>query len=99
MPGSLDVDLGMTPSTNTSVIRRLGLAVDRSAELTAAWVRFPGLTVEPLRQRYTRVATHGYLYESLREGGVVFQARIDVDLGPASSSADARLFERVDPRG
>jgi hypothetical protein len=95
---ALDVDLGMTPSTNTSVIRRLGLPVDGSAELTAAWVRFPGLTVEPLRQRYTRVSTYGYLYESLREGGVVFQARIDVDRSGLVERY-SRLFERVDAPG
>ena len=46
--GALDVDLGMTPSTNTSAIRRLALTVGTSAELTATWVRFPELTVEPL---------------------------------------------------
>ena len=33
--GALDVDLGVTPSTNTSAIRRLGLAVGASVELTA----------------------------------------------------------------
>jgi uncharacterized protein len=95
---AIDVDLGMTPSTNTSVIRRLKLPVEGTAELTAAWVRFPGLTVEPLRQRYTRVSAHGYLYESLREAGVVFQARIDVD---SSNLVEryARLFERVNGPG
>ena len=56
--GALDVDLGVTPSTNTSAIRRLGLAVGASAELTAAWVRFPELSVEPLPQRYTRLGEH-----------------------------------------
>ena len=84
----------MTPSTNTSVIRRLKLPMEGTAELTAAWVRFPGLTVEPLRQRYTRVSAHGYLYESLREEGVVFQARIDVD-SHGLVERYARLFERV----
>lgn len=62
--GCIDVDLGITPATNTLPIRRLNLGVGESAEVTAAWVRFPTLTIEPLRQRYTRLDTTRYRYES-----------------------------------
>jgi hypothetical protein len=70
------VDLGFSPSTNTLPIRRLGLAVDDSAEVRAAWVRFPQLTVEPLPQRYTRLGPDRYLYESLASD---FRAELEVD--------------------
>ena len=93
--GALDVDLGVTPSTNTSAIRRLGLAVGASAEFTAAWVRFPELTIEPLPQRYTRLEANTYLYESLPGGAVVFQARLEVD-GTGLVERYEGLFERVD---
>ncbi len=93
--GALDVDLGLTPSTNISAIRRLGLAVGARAELTAAWVRFPELTVEPLPQRYTRLGDRAYLYESLREGEVVFRARLDLDPAGLVERYEG-LFERVD---
>jgi len=92
--GALDVDLGVTPSTNTSAIRRLGLGVGASAELTATWVRFPDLTVQPLPQRYTRVAERTYLYESLRDGAVVFHARLEVD-GTGLVERYEGLFERI----
>ncbi|HEY1335558.1 MAG TPA: putative glycolipid-binding domain-containing protein [Myxococcaceae bacterium] len=92
--GTLDVDLGVTPSTNTSAIRRLGLAVGASAELTATWVRFPDLTVQPLPQRYTRLADRTYLYESLRDGVVVFHARLEVD-GTGLVERYEGLFERI----
>jgi hypothetical protein len=46
--GCLDVDLGVTPATNTLPIRRLGLTVGSSREVIAAWVRFPDLVIEPL---------------------------------------------------
>jgi hypothetical protein len=92
--GALDVDLGVTPSTNTSAIRRLGLAVGASADLTATWVRFPDLTVLPLPQRYTRLAGRTYLYESLRDGVVVFHARLDVD-GSGLVERYEGLFERI----
>ena len=93
--GALDVDLGVTPSTNTSAIRRLGLAVGSSTELTATWVRFPELTVQPLPQRYTRLAERTYLYESLRDGVVVFRARLEVD-GTGLVERYEGLFERID---
>ncbi|HZJ52865.1 MAG TPA: putative glycolipid-binding domain-containing protein [Myxococcaceae bacterium] len=93
--GALDIDLGLTPSTNTSAIRRLGLVVGGRAELTAAWVRFPQLTVEPLRQRYTRLAAREYLYESLRDGQVGFRARLEVDVSDLVIRYQG-LFERID---
>lgn len=74
--GCLDIDLGFTPSTNTLPIRRLNLAVGESADVTAAWVRFPELSVQPLRQRYTRTAADRYRYESLDSG---FTAELTVD--------------------
>jgi hypothetical protein len=54
--GSLDVDLTVTPATNTLPIRRLGLQVGQAADLHMAWVQFPGLEVLPSAQRYERLA-------------------------------------------
>jgi uncharacterized protein len=62
--GFIDIDLGITPSTNTLPINRLHLAVGESAELTAVWIRFPELTLEPLAQRYTRLSENSYKYEN-----------------------------------
>ena len=64
MRGCLDVDLGITPSTNTLPIRRLGLAVGWSTEVYAAWVKFPELEVQLLPQTYTRLDEQTYRYES-----------------------------------
>ena len=74
--GCHDVDLGISPSTNTLPIRRLGLAVGASADLDAGWVRFPELAVEPLAQRYTRIGDRAYRYESR---GSSFRADLSVD--------------------
>lgn len=76
LAGCIDIDLSITPATNTLPIRRLGLAVGASAEVTAAWVRFPALIVAPLRQRYTRLAPDRYRYESLESG---FTTELTVD--------------------
>lgn len=71
-----DIDIQVTPATNTLPIRRLNLAVGESAEVTAAWFRIPEFRVEPLRQRYTRTAEDTYLYESLDHD---FTATLTVD--------------------
>jgi len=77
LAGCIDIDLGWSPSTNTIAIRRLNLPIAaRSTPMTVAWVRFPELTVEPLKQEYERIGAHRYRYTS-RGGG--FRAAIDVD--------------------
>ena len=73
--GCVDIDLGITPATNTLPIRRLSLAVGESADVVATWVRFPSLTIQPLSQRYTRLSEHCYRYES----DTGFAAVLDVD--------------------
>jgi hypothetical protein len=62
--GCIDLDLGFSPSTNLLPIRRLGLAVGQEAEVKAAWLRFPGLPLEPLEQLYRRIDVTTYRYES-----------------------------------
>jgi uncharacterized protein len=52
--GAFDVDIGFSPFTNTLPVLRLGLIDGPStgADLVAAWIRVPDLTVEPMQQRY-----------------------------------------------
>ncbi len=76
--GCLDVDLSVTPATNTLPIRRLTLAEGAAAPVTAAWVRFPALAIEPLPQRYIRLGPDRYRYES--DTGFVTEIETD-DLG------------------
>ncbi|MCP3139800.1 putative glycolipid-binding domain-containing protein [Pyxidicoccus xibeiensis] len=74
--GLTDVDLAFTPSTNTLPIRRLALDVGQGSDVTAAWVRMPDLSLEPLPQRYTRLTQSRYRYES--RGGS-FTAEVEAD--------------------
>ena len=73
--GFFDVDLEITPATNTLPIRRLDLKPGESREVSAVWIRFPSLTPEPLRQRYTRISERAYQYESLTG----YSAQLEVD--------------------
>jgi hypothetical protein len=64
LKGCTDVDLACSPATNTLPIRRLRLGPGGSKTIQAAWVRFPGLTVEKAAQRYTRTDEATYRYAS-----------------------------------
>jgi len=88
--GCDDVDLAVTPATNTLPIRRLNLQVGGSESVIAAWVKFPDLTLRPLSQRYTRLTKDTYRYES----NTGFSAEIVVDdLGLVTTYAGG--WERI----
>lgn len=74
--GCVDVDLNFSPSTNLLPIRRLDLAVGDEAEVRAAWLRFPGFTLEPLAQTYRRTGERTYRYTS---GGGAFVRDVEVN--------------------
>ena len=78
--GCVDLDISVTPFTNTLPIRRLGLAPGESREIDVAYVRAPALRLLRARQRYTCLARSEsgsrYLYESLQSD---FKSEIDVD--------------------
>lgn len=74
--GCDDVDLSFTPATNLLPIRRLGLQVGARADVRAAWLLVPELTLEPLEQTYTRVADRQYAYES---SGGTFRAMLETN--------------------
>jgi hypothetical protein len=73
--GCVDVDIAITPATNTLPIRRLGLAPGASQDVTAAWIKIPELTLQPLVQRYTNIDNHRYHYQSANH----FSADLEVD--------------------
>ncbi|HLZ62404.1 MAG TPA: putative glycolipid-binding domain-containing protein [Ktedonosporobacter sp.] len=80
LDGCLDVDITVTPFTNTLPIRRLLLAPGQSADLLVAYISVPDLSVRAAQQRYTclsRTASGGlYRYEGLESG---FTADLRVD--------------------
>ena len=76
LDGCEDVDLSVTPSTNTLPIRRLALAIGERRAVTAAWIRFPQLVIEPLEQVYERIGDRLYRYSS---AGGAFTAELVVD--------------------
>ena len=82
--GCVDVDISVTPFTNTLPIRRLGLKPGGSADLHIAYidVEAPELRLEPVRQRYTCLETNPsgafYRFDAL-PGGFTAKLPIDAD--------------------
>jgi hypothetical protein len=64
--GCVDLDLGFTPATNLSQIRRIALRVGEAADVPVAWFDVSTGTLETLHQRYERRTADTYWYESRR---------------------------------
>lgn len=93
LAGLADIDLQITPSTNTLPIRRLGLSVGEKRGTDAVWIRFPELSVQRLTQEYERLAEHQYRYSS---NGGRFSAELEVnDRGIVTRYGE--IWERVVP--
>lgn len=69
-----DVDIAITPATNTLAIRRLDLQVGQAQDAAVVWVQVPSFIAKPVLQTYTRVTKNTYKF-----GGRYGTYRIDVD--------------------
>ncbi|MCD2195023.1 putative glycolipid-binding domain-containing protein [Actinomycetospora endophytica] len=54
LEGCLDVDVSISPLTNTLVVRRLGLEVGEERSIDVAWLDVPSLAVARVTQTYRR---------------------------------------------
>lgn len=74
--GCVDVDISVTPFTNTLPIRRLHLAEGAREDLRVLYIAVPELQLSVARQRYTRIAGRRFRFESLDSG---FSAELTTD--------------------
>jgi hypothetical protein len=77
LDGAIDIDISITPFTNTLPIRRLSLRTGETAEILAVYIQLPSLAITTDRQRYTCLETgRRYRYESVDSD---FTRDIDID--------------------
>jgi hypothetical protein len=76
LEGCTDLDISITPFTNSLAIRRLGLTVGESAEIKVVYLSIPDFDVRPTMQRYTRLSDNIYRFEAMESG---FAADITLD--------------------
>lgn len=65
LAGAIDIDLSITPFTNTLPIRRLMLGQGQSADINVAYVAYPEHHVMLDPQRYTCLDAKQYRFESV----------------------------------
>ena len=61
----IDIDLSLTPFTNTLPIKRLGLQKHQSADINVVYIDLVGEDLYPAPQRYTRMGEHHYHFKTL----------------------------------
>lgn len=61
--GCDDIDLAISPSTNTLAIRRLNLEVGQSAAARVLWIQVPSFKSRPVEQLYERVGATSYRFK------------------------------------
>ena len=70
LAGCTDVDLAVTPFTNSIPIRRLTLDVGASADVVVATIDVDALGVVPVRQRYERLTARRFRRTNLDSGEI-----------------------------
>jgi uncharacterized protein len=74
---AIDIDISITPFTNTLPIRRLNLQRGQSKEIVVVYIRLPDISITTDRQRYTCLDPGRlYRYESIDTD---FTREIEVD--------------------
>jgi hypothetical protein len=92
LENAIDIDISITPFTNTLPIRRLNLQSGQSQEILAVYIHLPDMAITTDRQRYTCIeAGQRYLYESVDSG---FTREIEVDAHGLVTSYPG-LFRRL----
>ncbi len=80
LKGCLDIDISVTPFTNTIPIRRLNLEKGESHKINVIYIDAINFMIKPVIQCYTYLSekdnVHKYLYENLSSG---FTSEIYVD--------------------
>lgn len=76
LAGCIDIDIQVTPFTNSLPIRRIDFEPEVPVPLKVAYIPLPSLEPRVVEQRYTRQDDGRYLYEGLFRD---FQAPLQVD--------------------
>ena len=93
LEGCLDIDIILTPFTNTLPLRRLDLQKGKRTGIEVLYVRLPEFTFEKVQQYYTKLDDNRYLFEMPDTG---FSAELPVDENKMVRDYP-ELFNRIFP--
>jgi hypothetical protein len=61
----VDIDISLTPFTNTLPVKRLQMEANGSKMLDVLYIKLPEFELQKVQQRYTRLGTHEYRYDNV----------------------------------
>lgn len=76
LKGCIDVDISLTPLTNTLAINRLRLAVNEGKKIHVVYFDLLSNQIKPVHQKYIKLSDSEYKYENVPND---FEAKIQVD--------------------
>ncbi|RYY53129.1 MAG: hypothetical protein EOO09_19070 [Chitinophagaceae bacterium] len=76
LQGCIDIDLPLTPFTNSLPVNRLNLAVGAESDVRVVYVDLLSQKISPLTQKYKRISADEYLYQNVPND---FEAVIKTD--------------------
>jgi uncharacterized protein len=76
LKGCIDIDISLTPFTNTLPINRLKLSEKPNEQIQVLYVDILGQQTNPVHQKYTRLSHNEYKYENVPND---FESIISVD--------------------
>jgi hypothetical protein len=92
--GCIDIDISLTPFTNTLPINRLNLSENERQKINILYIDILNRQIKPVQQHYTRLSKYKYKYENVPND---FEAIITVDeFGLIVNYPE--LFERIGMR-
>lgn len=74
--GCIDIDISLTPFTNTLPIRRLNLSIGEASEIRVLYLDLLNEETKPVSQKYIRISQAEYLYQNIPND---FEALVTVD--------------------
>jgi hypothetical protein len=95
LDGCIDIDITLTPFTNTLPLRRLNLAEGKRTLIEVVYIQLPEFTFEKCQQYYTNLGNNRYLFEHVSTD---FKAELQVDKNFMVMDYPG-LFKRLFPTG
>lgn len=93
LEGCMDIDITLTPFTNTLPLRRLDPEKGKRTRIEVLYVRLPEFTFEKVEQYYTKLDDNKYLFEMPE---IDFKAELQVDANKMVMDYPG-LFKRIFP--
>ncbi len=89
--GCMDVDISVTPFTNTLPINRLKLNINDCQQIKVVYINLPSEELHVMEQRYTKISDLEYLYQNVTSK---FEALISTDKNGIVINYPG-IFERI----